>query len=302
MLTAAGVIVLPLTLRSCLALAAAAILLTVVALCWVLSDASRSERLIGMITASRGGRASTAARPTETQAPRRSVGHGASGPPGLALDASEEKQCPSPHSARQTARKAATCPGLLRDDQNDGPNGTDETRSLRAGLLIIAHQVISHTPRLKLVVEHKTRNNSEHNEERVVNVNKSPVLRVTGSAVEIDGFVRCFELVDDLEIVSIRCAGNTPGRKDGISSCAADRISLDLHFGIGLGTESTYELVMEQFRNYQRDGIGMEIELVHYRAGAAEERGILAIATIAGAIATVIGTVVAVCAWTGWTP
>jgi hypothetical protein len=73
-LKAAGLIVLPLALRLSLALAAAAafiVLSMVVALCWVLSDASRSERLIGMITASRGGGASTAARPAKTQAPRR---------------------------------------------------------------------------------------------------------------------------------------------------------------------------------------------------------------------------------------
>jgi len=137
-------------------------------------------------------------------------------------------------------------------------DGTDEVPTSAAGLDITLHK--AETP---------ARSSSEDHREKAVSVNISTIFRITGSAAELDGFVRSFELLDhDLGIVSIRYRGNTPARIGEIYP--VDQISLDLHFGAALSTDSTRELVMEQFRNSQRDGIGMKIEPVDDHAEAAE--------------------------------
>lgn len=110
---------------------------------------------------------------------------------------------------------------------------------------------------------------SEDPREKTVSINISTIFRITGSAAELDGFVRSFEVLDDdFGIVSIRYHRNTPARIDEIYP--ADHISLDLHFGPALSAESARELVTEQFRNSRRAGIGVKIEQVDDRAVAAE--------------------------------
>ena len=104
-----------------------------------------------------------------------------------------------------------------------------------------------------------------------MSVKISTIFRVTGSAAQLDGFVRSFELLDEgIEIISIRYRANAPARIGELYPRAADQISLDLHFGGPLSADSTYDLVMEQFRNSQRDGFYMKIEPVDDHAEAAE--------------------------------
>jgi hypothetical protein len=103
----------------------------------------------------------------------------------------------------------------------------------------------------------------------VVTANVCVILRVTGNAVQLDGFVRNFELLDDLEIVAISRPDNVSDQIGEDHSRAVDDISLDLHFAIARSAESTYELVMEQY--HQRAGIEIKIEMVDDRAGAARE-------------------------------
>jgi hypothetical protein len=95
------------------------------------------------------------------------------------------------------------------------------------------------------------------------------VFRITGNIMQLDGFVRDFEHLDDLEIVAICCPKDTPGHIDENCFCTFDETSLDLHFGIALSAESTYELVMEQY--HQRAEMGIRIEVVDDRTGTAEE-------------------------------
>jgi hypothetical protein len=104
-----------------------------------------------------------------------------------------------------------------------------------------------------------------------MNASKSTTLRITGMAVELDGFVRSFELLDDdLELVSISYHNlGAPDQADDVPREVGDLISLDLHFGVGPNAESTYELVMEHFRSFQRRGIDMQIEQVDDPARAA---------------------------------
>lgn len=137
-------------------------------------------------------------------------------------------------------------------------DGTDEVPTSAAGLDITLHKAEQPAPR-----------SSEDHREKTMSVNISTIFRITGSAAELDGFVRSFELLDDdLGIVSIRYHRNTPARID--ESYPANQISLDLHFAPALSADSARELVTEQFRNSQRDGIGVRIERVGDRAGAAE--------------------------------
>ncbi len=103
-----------------------------------------------------------------------------------------------------------------------------------------------------------------------MSVNEPTILRITAGAVELDGFVRSFELSDDIGIVSIRRHENGSGQIGKIYPDATDEISLDLHFGTAASADSAYELVLWQFHSFQRDGISMKIEHVHDRAGAAE--------------------------------
>jgi hypothetical protein len=103
----------------------------------------------------------------------------------------------------------------------------------------------------------------------VVSANVCVILRVTGNAVQLDGFVRNFELLDDLEIVAISRPKNVPGQIGEDYSRAVDDISLDLHFAIAQSAESTYELVMDQY--HQQAGIEIRIEMVDDRGGVAEE-------------------------------
>ena len=117
--------------------------------------------------------------------------------------------------------------------------------------------------------EQPVRNSSEDQREKAMSANISTIFRITGSAAELDGFVRSFELLDNGPgIIAIRYHGNTPARIDEIYP--VDQISLDLHFGAALNVDSTCELVMEQFRNSQRDRTDMKIEQVDDRAGSAE--------------------------------
>jgi len=135
-------------------------------------------------------------------------------------------------------------------------DGTDEVPTPAALLEIKLHKA-----------EEPARNSSEDHREKVMSAKISTIFRITGSAAELDGFVRSFELLDNgLGIVAIRYHENTPARIDEIYP--VDQISLDLHFGAALSADSTCELVMEQFHNSQRDG--MKIEQVDDRAGAAE--------------------------------
>jgi hypothetical protein len=103
-----------------------------------------------------------------------------------------------------------------------------------------------------------------------VSVKISTVFRITGSAAELDGFVRSFELVDEgPEIVSIRYHGNTLARISEVHPRAVDQISLDLQFGGPLSADLTYDLVMGHFLNSQRTGSDMTIEPVDDHAEAA---------------------------------
>jgi hypothetical protein len=95
------------------------------------------------------------------------------------------------------------------------------------------------------------------------------VFRITGNTMQLDGFVRNFELLDDLEIVAICCPKNTPDQIDKNYSRAVDETSLDLYFSIALSAESTYELVMDQY--HQRAGMAIKIEVVDDCAGTVEE-------------------------------
>jgi hypothetical protein len=95
------------------------------------------------------------------------------------------------------------------------------------------------------------------------------VFRITGDTMQLDGFVRNFELLDDLEIVAICCPKDTLGQIDENYFRTVDETSLDLYFGIALSAESTYELVMEQY--HQRPEMAIKIEVVDDRAGIAEE-------------------------------
>lgn len=137
-------------------------------------------------------------------------------------------------------------------------DGTDEVPTPAAGLEITLHKA-----------EQPVHNSSADHREKAVSANISTIFRITGSAAELDGFVRSFELLESgLGIVAIRYHGNSRAQIDEIYP--VDRISLDLHFGASLSADSTCELVMEQFRNSQRDGIDIKIEQVDDRARAPE--------------------------------
>jgi hypothetical protein len=93
---------------------------------------------------------------------------------------------------------------------------------------------------------------SEDQEETIVNVGTSTIVRITGRAAELDGFIRSFEPLDDIGIVSIRYPENAPGQAGEVYPGTGDQISLELHFGMAPNADSAFELVMEQLRNFQR--------------------------------------------------
>jgi hypothetical protein len=137
-------------------------------------------------------------------------------------------------------------------------DGTDEVPTPAAQLEIELNKI-----------EQPVGNSSEDHREKAVSANISTIFRITGSAAEIDGFVRSFEFLDNgPAIIDIRYHANTPARID--ETYPTDQISLDLHFDAALTVDSTCDLVMEQFRNSQRERTVMKIEQVDDRAGTAE--------------------------------
>lgn len=101
-----------------------------------------------------------------------------------------------------------------------------------------------------------------------MSVSKSRSFRITGTADELDGFIRSLEWLDRLELVSIRRYERTAALVDELRFDTAEQITMDLSFGMALGAHATYDLVMNQFRNFHGEALHMKIEPVNDDAEA----------------------------------
>jgi hypothetical protein len=93
-------------------------------------------------------------------------------------------------------------------------------------------------------------------------VSESRSFRLTGTAEELDGFIRSIDDSDELEITSISYRDRATSDRGVSTSPSGEQISVYLSFGHDLSPGATYELVMGQYSNFQRTGLDLHIEQV----------------------------------------
>jgi len=95
-----------------------------------------------------------------------------------------------------------------------------------------------------------------------MSVEASWSFRLTGTAEELDGFIRSVDDLDELEIASISYGDDQRPGPGETNRRVGEEISVDVSFGHTLSAQAIYELVMDQFRNFQREGLDLRIEQI----------------------------------------
>lgn len=87
-------------------------------------------------------------------------------------------------------------------------------------------------------------------------------VRVTGTAAELNGFLRSLKYLDSIRVVSTHEVGSPSGPLDDEPFGASEIVTLIIDIATGLGTAAAYDIMSQRFRDYREGRRHMRIERV----------------------------------------